>query len=103
MLLKFEDEDLKRLAYEPDHRSDRWPAGTTRAYRQRLQQVHSAVSERDLMALKSLRMKKLEGSDDGIWSVNIDAKYRLALRFQTRNGERFATIIEARSQQAAEE
>lgn len=103
MRLQFEDEDLKCLAYEPDHRSDRWPAEKTQAFRRRLHQVNSAVSERDLMALRSLRMKKLEGSDDGVWSINIDAKTQLALRFHSRDGERFAIIIEARSQQAAQE
>lgn len=93
MQVDYEDEDLRRLAYEPDHRTTRWAPNVTKAYRRRIQQLHAAVTDQDLRALKSLHLEKLKGDRAGTWSIRIDTQYRLILRFQTQDGGRIAIVV----------
>lgn len=95
MQVDYEDEDLRSLAYEPDHRTSRWAPNVTKAYRRRIQQLHAAATDQDLRALKSLHLEKLKGDRAGTWSVRIDTQYRLILRFQTQDGGRLAIVVEA--------
>ncbi|MCC3278413.1 type II toxin-antitoxin system RelE/ParE family toxin [Arthrobacter sp. zg-Y40] len=95
MQVDYEDEDLRSLAYIPDHRTSRWAPNVTKAYRRRIQQLHAAANDQDLRALKSLHLEKLKGDRDGTWSIRIDQKYRLILRFETNDGGRAAVVIEA--------
>jgi proteic killer suppression protein len=95
MRVEYEEEDLRGLAYDPCHRTSRWAPNVTKAYRRRIQQLHAAVTEQDLRALKSLHLEKLKGDRAGTWSIRIDMQYRLILRFETAADGRIAIVVEA--------
>lgn len=94
MRLEFEDEGLERLAYETSHRTKRWPADVTKAYRRRIQQLTAALDERDLYNLKSLHLEQLKGGRAGTSSIRIDKKYRLIVRFYTDAEGRVVVIVD---------
>lgn len=94
MQLKFEDEELERLAYEPEFRARGWPPDVTRAYRRVVNLIANTVDERDLRRLKGLRLEKLKAKRNGTFSVGIADQYRLVLRFETANQSKLAAIIE---------
>lgn len=95
MRLEYEDEELRCLAYDPRYRTSRWAPDVTRAYRRRLQQLQAAPTDQALRSLKSLHLEKLKGGRAGAWSIRIDTKCRLILRFQTAEDGRIAAVIEA--------
>jgi toxin HigB-1 len=95
VLLEFEDDDLRRLAYEATYYTRRWSADVTKAYRRVIQVIHDAPDERDLYEMKGLRLEQLKGQRKGSSSVRINSQYRLILRFKTRPDGRVAIIIEA--------
>ena len=51
--------------------------------------------DRDLRALKGLRLEKLRGFTDGRHSVRINAQYRLIIRFDTVDDKRIVIAIDA--------
>ena len=95
MQLKFEDNDLERLAYDPKAHTSRWSPDVTKAFRRVLFYIENAKDERDIRALKGLRMEKLKGKRTGTSSVRINSQYRLILRFEAAANNRIAVIIEA--------
>lgn len=95
MQVEYEDNDLELLACDPNYRTSRWSPNVTKAYRRRIQQLHAAVDDQALRALKSLHLEKLKGDRDGTWSIRIDMQYRLILRFQTQDSGRIAFVVEA--------
>lgn len=95
MRLEYEDEELRCLAYDPHHRTSRWAPSVTTAYRRRIQQLQAAPTDQVLRSLKSLHLEKMKGDRAGTWSIRIDMKYRLILRFQTAEDGRIAIVIEA--------
>lgn len=94
MRLIFEDDELRRLAFEESYRTKRWPAEVTLAYRRRIQQIVAAVDERDLRRLKSLRLEQLKGSRQGTSAIRINDKYRLVVRFESDEAGRVTVIID---------
>lgn len=95
MHVEYMDDELRLLACDPTLRTSKWAPNVTKAYRRRIQQLHAAVDERDLRALKSLHLEKLKGDRNGTWSLRIDMQYRLILRFRTEESGRIAIVIEA--------
>lgn len=96
MLLEFEDDDLQNLAYDPAHRTKRWPPEVTPVYRRRIQQLRAARSEQDLRMLRSLHLELLKGNrwPPGSRSIRINKKYRLILHFRSDGDERVAVVID---------
>ncbi|APT90799.1 plasmid maintenance system killer protein [Corynebacterium sphenisci DSM 44792] len=94
MRIVFEDEERRRLATQPGTRTRRWPDEVTRRYRRRIQQIGAARDERDLRAIRALNLEKLKGDRAGQCSIRINRKYRLILRFDTRDDGRVAIIID---------
>lgn len=94
MRLEFEDEELRALAYDLNCVTKRWSPQVTRSYRKRIQQLSSASTEQDIRALKALRLEKLKSNRSGTWSIRIDQKYRLILRFMTVDSQRTAVMID---------
>lgn len=95
MRLEFEDDDLERLAYDSRPHTTRWSPDVTKSYRRVLFAIESAKDDRDIRALKSLRLEKLKGKRADTWSVRINSQYRLILRFKTAADDRIAVILEA--------
>lgn len=95
MQLEFEDDNLERLAYDPEAHTARWSPDVTKSFRRVLFLIENAKDDRDIRALKGLRLEKLKGKRTGTWSVRINSQYRLILRFKTAANNRIAVIIEA--------
>ncbi len=65
MELRFEDEELERLAYDPAFRSKRWHPTLVRATRKRLQQLNDAPDERTIRNIAGAHLEQLHGERAG--------------------------------------
>jgi proteic killer suppression protein len=84
---------LRRLAEDPDFRPKKWGTDVIRAYRKKLQLIVDATDERDLRAMRSLRLEQLSGDREGTSSIRLNDQFRLILNFKTED-ERVAVILE---------
>jgi proteic killer suppression protein len=91
--VEYKDDDLRRLAEDPDFRPKRWGTDVIRAYRKKIQVLHAAKDERDLAALRGLRLERLDGDREGTSSIRLNDQFRLILTFKTENG-RVAVVLE---------
>jgi len=78
---RFKDKDLDRLETDPDFDAD-YSESIVRAFRKRMQQIRSAVDERDFYALKSLHFEKLQGNRSHQYSMRLNDQWRLILEFE---------------------
>jgi toxin HigB-1 len=91
--VEYHDEVLRRLAEEPAYRPQRWGPEVIKAYRKKIQLILAATDERDLRAMRSLRLEQLSGDRQGTSSIRLNDQFRLILTFKT-DGERVAVILE---------
>lgn len=88
----FATDDLCQLDSNPSFRmglSD----DVVRAYRKRLVQIRSAVDERDLRALKSSHLEKLDGKRRGQYSMRLNAQFRLVFELNGVGSEKQVNIV----------
>ncbi|WP_434131808.1 type II toxin-antitoxin system RelE/ParE family toxin [Methylocaldum sp. GT1BB] len=92
MDVRFSDELYDRL--ETDARFVAgFPGAIVSMYRKRLQQIRSATDERDLYALKSLRLEKLKGNRSHQHSMRLNDQWRLIIEIQGKSSEKIIHII----------
>lgn len=93
MEVAFDDANLDRL--ETD---SQFTAGLSqenvRLYRMRMQQIRSAIDERDFYNLKSLRFEKLKGDREGQCSMRLNLQWRLILEIRGKHPCKVIAIIE---------
>jgi plasmid maintenance system killer protein len=77
--LHFRDPGLAELATNKNAQS-RYGEATDRKYRQRVQQIVTALDEHEFCALKSLHYKKLKGHNQ--FSIRLNDQCRLILKFE---------------------
>lgn len=94
MRVVFEDDDLRRLAEDALYVPRRWGLEITRAYRKKIQLLRAATDERDLYAMRSLRLERLKGNRAGTSSIRLNDQFRLIIKFQTDNNYRTVIVIE---------
>ena len=94
MILEFEDDDLRRLYVELDFRLSSIGPDLTKQYRRKMALIASASDERDLRAMRSLHLEKLEGDRKGQHSIRLNDQYRLIFRLRTGDDGRIAVVIE---------
>lgn len=94
MRVEFASPELERLANDPEYSPKRWNRDVTRAFRRKLQLLDSATDERDLRAIKSLRLEKLSGDRAGTSSIRLNDQYRLILQFKTGDDGRIVLVLE---------
>ena len=92
--IRFEDKILKRLAEDSTFQPKRWSSELVRAYRRKIQVLANASDERDLRALKSLRLEQLRGNRVGTSSIRLNKQFRLVIRFETDEDRRIVVVIE---------
>ena len=93
MDVEFDDEDLDHL--ETDRRFDGgFPPRVVKGYRKAMQAIRAAKDERDLYALRGLRLEKLKGNRDGCHSLRCNDQYRLIVRFDGKGQNKKVRIIE---------
>ncbi len=80
MDVEFEEEALRRLAFDPAEAGG-FDVAVVKAYRKRIQFIRAAVDERAFYAMKSLHYEKLKGNREGQHSMRLNDQWRLILRF----------------------
>lgn len=91
--VEYHDEVLRRLAEELSYAPKGWDATVIRSYRKKVQIISAARDERDLYAMRGLRMEKLKGDRLGQTSMRLNDQFRLILAFKT-HGDRVAVLLE---------
>lgn len=77
----FRDQGLYELATDKNARSG-FPQAIEKKFRLRIQQIVSAVDERDLYSLKSLHFEKLKGDRSHQHSIRLNDQWRLIVEFE---------------------
>jgi proteic killer suppression protein len=91
--VEYGDEELRRLAEDAAFVPRKWGRDVVKAYRKTVQRILAAADERDLYALRGLRLEQLQGSRAGQHSMRLNDQFRLIVTFKT-DGDRVAVIIE---------
>ncbi|NLG45849.1 type II toxin-antitoxin system RelE/ParE family toxin [Gordonia sp. (in: high G+C Gram-positive bacteria)] len=94
MRIIFEDDTLQRAASDRQYRPKGWGPDVLTAYRKKIQILAAAVDERDLYALRSLRLEKLSGDRAGTSSIRLNKQYRLIIKFRTVADGRVVIVVE---------
>lgn len=94
MRVEFEDDDLQRLYTDADFRLPWMGSDLVGHFRRKMALIVGAQDERDLYALRSLRLEKLLGDRSGQHSIRLNDQWRLILRFRTDPDGRVAVVIE---------
>ena len=94
MRIEYEDDELRRLAEEPQFVHPRIGRDLTKAYPKVIGQSTAAQDERDLRELKSRRLEKLKGDRAGQHSMRVNDQYRLIARFETKEPGRVVVVVE---------
>ncbi len=94
MRVEFADEDLRRLYTEPAFRLAGLGTDLTKQFRKKVQLLEAAVDDRDLYALRGLRLEKLAGDRAGQHSIRLNDQWRLILRFETDTEGRLVVVVE---------
>jgi len=92
--IEYKDDDLRRLAEDPEFRPRQWGRDVVVAYRKKIQILGSATDERDLLALRSLRLERLSGNREGTSSIRLNDQFRLILTFHTGDDGRVVVVLE---------
>jgi proteic killer suppression protein len=92
--IEYRNEDLRRLAEDPNFRPRQWGRDVVVAYRKKIQILRSATDERDLLALRSLRLERLSGDREGTCSIRLNDQFRLILAFHTGDAGRVVVVLE---------
>lgn len=92
MEVEFEDDNLRRLAYDPsfDMGLDR---GVVKAFRMRVQVIGAAEDERVFYKLVSWHFEKLKGDLAGKHSIRLNKQWRLLVRIEKRDSGKVVVII----------
>jgi proteic killer suppression protein len=91
--VEYHDEVLRRLAEEQEYAPKGCDPDVIKSYRKKVQLISAAPNERDLYALRGLRMEKLKGDRLGQTSMRLNDQFRLILTFKTE-GDRVAVLLE---------
>lgn len=94
VVIEYDDEELRRLAEDPDFRPRPWGRDVIVAYRKKIQILAGAKDERDLSAMRSLNLAKLKGKRTGQCSIRLNDQFRLILTFRTGDDGRAVVVLE---------
>lgn len=94
MVIEYHDDELRRLAEDPNFRPRQWGRDVVVAYRKKIQILEGAKDERDLYAMQSLNLEKLKGKRTGQSSIRLNDQFRLILTFRTGDDGRVVVVLE---------
>lgn len=95
MDIEYENAELEQL--ERDIGFDGgFERGVVKAFRKRIQLIRSAIDERDFYALKSLHFEKLKGDLTGYYSMRLNKKWRLIIKFRKEKTGKIVVVIDIR-------
>ena len=82
MRVEYVDDQLRRLAEDRSFRPTLWEADLIRAYRKRIQSLHAAKNDRDLRALRGLRLERAPENREDAFTMRLNDDFRLILTFK---------------------
>ncbi|QHE73618.1 type II toxin-antitoxin system RelE/ParE family toxin [Rhodococcus sp. WAY2] len=95
MQIEYGDEDLRRLAEDRDITSLRWERAVIAAYRKKLQIVDGAMDMRDLRAMRSVGLERIDtGSAENCYSIRLNEGYRLAFALRLEDADLVVVVLE---------
>jgi proteic killer suppression protein len=77
----FNDKKLRQLEVNSSYDGG-YQSGVVKAFRKRMQQIRSAIDERDFYGLRSLNFEKLKGERKHQYSMRLNDQWRLILEFK---------------------
>ena len=93
MDVEFANDDLDRLEVDPKFDAG-LPPGVVKGFRKAMQCIRGAADERDIRALRGLRMEKLRGNREGQYSLRCNDQYRLIIKFGAEGERKFVQVLE---------
>ena len=93
MLVSFRDKRLELVECDNAHETG-LPLAVIKSARRKLQKVRAAKDERDIRAIKSLRLEKLSGDREGQHSIRLNEKWRIVFVWGESSGEKVFEILE---------
>ena len=88
----FRDQGLYELATDKNARSE-FSQAVEKKFRLRIQQIVSAVDERDLYKLPSLHFEKLKGDRSHQHSIRLNDRWRLIVEFEGEAPKKRIVIV----------
>lgn len=92
MNVEFGDDSLEQVFYDP-RSTGGFSRDIVKAFRKRVQQIMSALDERDFYASKGLRFEKLKGKRREQYSMRLNDQYRLILQLKGSGPSRLAVVL----------
>ena len=94
MRINFDDDDLRRLYWEPDFVLSRFGPDVTKAFRKKVGFIETAESEMDLRNYRALHFEKLSGDRFGQHSIRLNDQWRLIVRLERDDDGRLVVVVE---------
>jgi proteic killer suppression protein len=92
MEIEFTNIEMEKLATDARH-IGKHSFAKIKKYRERINSILQAVDRRDLYALRSLRLEKLQGEREHQHSIRLNAKDRLIVEFVKKGQREIVKII----------
>ena len=93
MDVEFTNDDLDQLEVDPKFDAGLQP-GVVKGFRKAMQCIRGAADERDLRALRGLRLEKLKGDREGQYSLRCNDQYRLIVKFNVEGERKVVQVVE---------
>lgn len=94
MLYEVADRELKAMHDDETYVCRRFSAAVHKAFRKVMNVIRAAADERDLRAMKSLRLEKLHGGRAAQHSMRLNDQFRLIVVFRTDPAGRSVLVVE---------
>jgi len=92
--LAFDDPDLKRLYTDGGFPLPRLSPELITAFRKKVGFLAQATTQQDIRAMRSFNLEKLKGDREGQYSIRLNIRWRLILRFETDEEGPFIAVVE---------
>jgi proteic killer suppression protein len=91
--VRFRDADLERLESEA-RLTGRLSPALARQFRKVMQQIRSALDERELRTVKGYRFEQLRGNRAGQYSIRLNDQFRLIFEIEGEAPNKTIVIVE---------
>lgn len=91
-----EDDELRRFAEDASHVPSGWNTDAILAYRKMIPILRAAADERDLHAMRSLRLEQFGENQIGVFLIPVSDNLGLIAKFEKGDGRTVIVIERAR-------
>ncbi|MXW57870.1 MAG: plasmid maintenance system killer protein [Acidimicrobiia bacterium] len=94
MLVRFADDELRRLYDDESYHPKGMDRALAKAFRKKVAILEAAENELVLRQMRSLNFKKLKGKSAGQYSIRLNDQWRLIFVFLDGGSGKIALLIE---------